>query len=370
MYKLELREENSRWRWAGMHLISGYAEYKHYEDLTRRYSHAIVSAPAWLPPGVHHLQATGTVGGLRPPGGQVAQGHYNFYLGDNSGYDVDYAPASYALGTYPMVYGNPSTGFARESLEIGLATNANAGTFTVLKSRGAVLQSNFLKNRVITTFGWRHDERFSKSRAPMLLLNDGFTLDPASDRWADGDWGEGKGMTKTAGVVVKPLGWLRLYSNTSDSFRPANPAQDVYRNMVTNPSGEGRDYGIMLNLFSGKLFFRLNDYRMEQNNDRNGTIVTILARALGIDFAWRGGAVSPAYRLQDRAAEWALDEASRRGQALTAAHLDQRVSQIMQVPVEYLTEPATGPRCRPPSIRGSPKAWKRNCITTRLHSGR
>ena len=341
VYKLDLRKEKSRLRWLGMHQVSAYAEYKDYQDLTRRYAHTIVSQHTWLPTGVHHLQGTGTVGGLRPPGGQMAQGHYNFYLGDNVGYNVADAPASYELGTYPLLYGNASSGYVREPVQLGWGTTANGGTYTILKSRGAILQSHLLKDRVVSTFGWRYDERYSMGRAPFMFLQDGITLDPTSDRWSDAGWGVGKGPTKTAGVVVKAFPWLSVYANTSDSFRPATAASDVYRRPVPDPSSEGRDYGVMLNLFSGKLFLRWNEYRVDLKNDRNGN--NPLARLLAIDFSWRNGASVPAYQLQEKAGEWARAEAANSGQTLTPAQLDQRIAQIMQVPVEYLTEPATGP---------------------------
>jgi len=340
VYKLDLRRESSRWRWLGLHELSGYAEYKHYADRTRNYVHAIVDQHPWLPAGVHHLQDNIVVGGL-PPGGQASQSHYNFYLGDNVGYNVEYAPPSYDLGTYTMAYGNPTTGITREPVKLGLVTKGNSGSLTLLKSRGAILQSHLLQDRVITTVGWRRDERYSKSRAPFLFENDGVTLDPGSDRWADGDWNVGKGMTKTAGIVVKPLRWFSLYANTSDSFQPATPASDAYRRAVPDPTGEGKDYGLMMNLLGGKLFIRLNQYQIDQNNDRNGTATTILNRMLTIDFSWRPG--QTAFKLQDIAGEWVRGQASSRGQTLTASQLNEQVAQIMQVPVGFLTEPTTGP---------------------------
>lgn len=329
VYKFDSRAERTVWRWLGMHQISGYAEYKRYEDWTRDYKYLILSNHTWL-------------ANLGPTTNRAVSPsylpHFNFYLGDNAGYNVDYAASSFEPGIYPVLVNSPASGFVSEPVQLGLGTQGNGGTFTILKSRGAILQSHLLKDRLIMTVGWRHDERYSKSRVPLRLLDDRYTFDPASDRWADGTKGEGP--TKTAGLVVKPLRWLSLYINTSDSFRPASPAQDVYRRVAPDPKGEGRDYGLMLSLLSGKLFVRLNEYRVEQNNDRNGSLGTVLSRALNQDFLWRD--VGNLSNLQQKAGEWAQAEAAQRGQTLTAAQLDQRVAQIMQVPVEYLYEPATG----------------------------
>ncbi len=79
----------------------------------------------------------------------------------------------------------------REQVRLGSAINQNTGTLSLLKARGAVLQSYFLKERVVTTFGWRHDARYSRSKMPFRLASDGIQVDPQVDRWVEGDWGVG-----------------------------------------------------------------------------------------------------------------------------------------------------------------------------------
>ena len=336
VYKLDLRTEKSPWRWLGMHQMSGYAEYKHYEDWTRGYRATMVSQHAWLPSGVNRIGPS-SVGGL-PGGGQAVVGHYNFYLGDNTGYNVEYAPASFNLGTYPMLFGNPTTGFVREPVELGLAADTNGGTFTILKSRGAILQSNLLGDRLITTFGWRHDARYARNKSAILLQRDGVHLDPSSDRWANTNWSVGKGMTKTAGAVLRPVPWFGLYANTSDSFQPASLAQDLYRRFLPDPNAVGVDYGVMFNLFKGKLSLRLNQYRVEQRNNRNGTSTTLANRMATLDFYWRVPTGSN-YLLQQKAGEWVQAAAAAKNETLSSAEFDKRVAGFMGLPVEFLTPP-------------------------------
>ena len=339
VYGLDLSHEKGWLRWLGRHQVSAYGEYKHLENTSRGYQHAIVSRHTWLPDGVHHTQSNARLGGLPAPAGQMSEAHYNFYLGDARGYNVEYAPSSYSFGTYPLVYGNPTTGLAAEAVELGTVISANGGSLNLLKSRGAILQSHWLGDRLITTFGWRHDARYSRNKAAFLLQQDGVHLDPSSDRWADTNWTEGKGMTKTTGAVLRPVPWFGLYANTSDSFQPATPVQDLYRRYLPDPSGVGLDYGVMFNLFKGKLSLRLNQYRVEQRNNRNGTSTTLANRMSGIDFYWRAPGGSP-YLLQQKAGEWVQAAASAKNETLSTTEFDKRVAAIMGLPVEFLTPPA------------------------------
>ena len=50
----------------------------------------------------------------------------------------------------------------------------------------------------------------------------------------------GKGPTRTAGVVVRPLRWLSLHANRSDSFQPAGPALSLDLKRLPDPQGQGR----------------------------------------------------------------------------------------------------------------------------------
>lgn len=338
LYQLDFRQEKNWLRWLGQHQLSGYAEYKDYATRTRLNYHAIVDNHSWIAAGLPHL--SGANGGL-PAGPFITQGQYNFYLGDNRGYDVQYGPGPSPFGKYVMEYGNPTTGFVREPAEIGTVVGSNTGNRIILKSEGAVLQSHLAKDRLVTTLGWRRDTRYTRNLKPLRLFADGVHLDPISDEWADGDWSIGEGDTKTVGAVLKPTHWLSVYMNTSSSFQPASPAQDSYFRFLPDPTGKGKDYGVMLSLFSGKLFIRVNHYTTNQDNIRTGIAATAAGRMAGYDFSWRGGAGN-AFRLQPLAEGWATAEAKAKGVVLTQSQLNARVAELMHVPVEFLVQPITG----------------------------
>jgi hypothetical protein len=165
-----------------------------------------------------------------------------------------------------------------------------------------------LNDRVVTTFGLRHDARYSRVGTAPLLNRDGYTVNEASFlTWAPSDWTLGKGPTRTAGIVVKPLRWLSVYANKSDSFQPANVNTDVYLRKLTDPTGKGEDYGIMLNLFAGKVVVRANQYTTTQTKSRNGNVGIFASRLITIDRPSGLGSDLPAgftFQLRSQATGW------------------------------------------------------------------
>ena len=320
-YRLDLTQEKSPLKWLGSHQLSGYQEYKY--RINRRYSYreAILDAHPWIPAG----QSRGNQGAIT--GGPAAalaitRSYLRYYVGDNKGANVDYAPGDLQPGTYPFVWGNYTlvggvpTGngtFNRESSQVGLAavtdaTGGGSNSKTILKTTGGVIQSNFLESRLITTFGLREDSQYQKAGAtPQLLNADGTTFNYDSiNHWAAGDYKFNTGKTKQAGAVVRPfrgfsflkgiddagafghfvagtLNGLSLLYNKSDSFTPQDPRTSLFLKPLPNPSGEGREYGFAVNMFDGKLVLRVNRYKTSQLNKSGGDAGTIAQRVTRID---------------------------------------------------------------------------------------
>jgi outer membrane receptor protein involved in Fe transport len=346
-YRLDLRHEKNWLRWIGMHQITGYNEYK--EVISRRISYydTIADKHAWLGAGVAHAGRGSRIGGLPVAGPNIALGYFRYYLGDNQGANIDYAPGNISHGTYSLTYGNAENGFVREDVDLASAVFAAGGgnnSRSILKSRGAIIQSHLLKDRIVTTFGVRRDQRFGRSGSSLRLLPDGVNVDYSTfNDWSTADWSMGKGPTRTAGIVVKPLSWLSLHANRSDSFQPAAVNQDIYLRTITDPTGKGEDYGLSLNLFRGKLYIRANQYKTSNLDSRNNsTSGTIGMRLRGIDFANAGyqGSVGD---LQTAATRWVDADAAAKGLALTPEQRLQKTADIMQLPVEYLKQQLTYP---------------------------
>ena len=312
-YRLDLTHEEGILKWFGLHQFTGYDEYKYRIQRQYRYRDGISDTHAWVTTS------------LRPI-------YFRYYVGDAVGSNMDYAPTKFKYGTYPFTWGGygtlaglnnlvpvVSTGvFNKEPALMGeIAGTDNAGggsnSKTIQKTLGAVIQSHFLNDRIVTTFGLREDKigvkfGLANTTATPLINPDGLTYNYANfNHWAAANWRENQGKTKTAGAVIKPfreassllkgmnnsgaaghffaslLGGLSISYNQSDSFTPQTPAQDLFLQPLPNASGEGKDYGFTLNAFDGRFVVRLNHYINKALNARNGDANTIAQRVLRHD---------------------------------------------------------------------------------------
>ncbi len=327
-YRLDLTREKGLLHWLGQHNLSGYQEYKY--RINRRYSYkdGIAGAHAWIPAGASRV-VQGAIAGGPAASANVTRGYFRYYLGDNQGNNIDYAPGDFAFGNYNLFYGNPTTGFVREptiirSLATTDSTGAGSNSKTILKTLGAVVQSHFFASRLVTTFGKREDKQYVKNGStPQRLLADGMSFDFESiDHWAVGDYRFNSGSTTQKGAVARPFrGWksidamarstgpsrflgqaltgLSLTYNQSDSFRPQDPRVDLYLRPLPNPSGQGKDWGFALNLLDNRFVLRVNNYETQQIKTRAGDAGTIAQRVTRTDVA-----STAAFLLQDQALAW------------------------------------------------------------------
>ncbi len=337
-YTLDLRKETNLLRWLGQHKMSGYGEYKNVEARQYMSREAIVSSHAWANPANN-----------RGDSNLDYALDYHFYLGDGVGHNVDYAPTLHSPGTYSLRWGDAVTQqFVSEPVQIDTAIASDSGNGTgginnnrtILKSQGAVVQSFFLKDRLVTTFGLRQDQSYNRlGRSPRFI--DGLTMDEASfNSWSEDDWTVGKGKTTTAGAILRPVPWIGLTGNKSASFKPSAVGFDLYKHVIADPTGEGEDYGFYLNLFDGRLMVRVNRYKTTNINARNGDSSNLAQRVRRLDYI---GATSSQYNLQRQATLWLNEAAQARGQTLTADQLNDQLSQVMGLPKELLTDPPTRP---------------------------
>lgn len=323
-YKLDLSREKGWLKWLGVHQITGYDEYKY--RLTRQYTFrdAIVSDHAWIPAGRSRGNQSAIAGGATQSL-LVTRVDGRYYVGDNVGGNVDYAPSGYKYGTYPFTWGDAINNvFNREMATLGQVavtdqTGGNNNTKSILKTLGGVVHSQFWDGRIITTFGLREDRTYSKSGlTPQQLMPDGINFDYESiDHWEVGDWRYRDGRTETRGIVVRPFRGLEmakrlgssggfneflgtlftglsLHYNRADSFKPQLPAQDLFLRQLPNSTGVGTDYGFGLNLYDGRVVLRVNRYKNSELNSRFGQANTIQNRVLGFDRS----------RLPNRIEEW------------------------------------------------------------------
>ncbi|MDI1336006.1 MAG: TonB-dependent receptor [Lacunisphaera sp.] len=334
-YRLDLTEKDNFLKHLGWFQLTGYGEYKYRVNRQYSYRDAIASpSVAWIPAGTYRGTQSNPTG--TPAIINLTQGLYRYYVGDKTGNNVDYAPGSFSFGTYPFVWGNAATGaFTTDNLLLApVAADKSGGTFntkTTLKTIGGVMQNHLLSDRLVVTLGARYDQVSTQFGNPGNPVNnyinaDGITFNyDATDGWAAARNSNG-GRTTNVQFVARPfvdtpvvsklnsmdhhfvadlLSGLSVNANRSNSFLPLNPAQDLFKNILPNPTGTDKSWGLGLNLFDGKLVIRATRYDNLQKNSQNNDINTMAGRVLRVDFLTSGaGSPTPSHNLYTNAVRW------------------------------------------------------------------
>ena len=362
VYQLDFQHNEGWSKHLGTHRLLGYYEYK--DQKSWQYAYRRTAASRNLQWQIDQFNAgiplANRVAAAGYPGSHNHMRVYEFYyVGDTPGGGVEYAPTVFPNGiSTPFVWGNtgnfrydPVTLDWTPSAELG----GNANRQLVVKTEGAVLQSSFFKDRLVTTFGSREDKVLDRNGVPPVLTADLTGYDFAtSNQWRDAStWRAASGKTKTTSVVLRPFKDLKFlndringesgprrfvaeavssfspFYNKSDNFIAQGPAFDLFLNRLPNQTGASKDYGFWINLFDGRVSIRYNKFDTEQINLRNGDISTIAQRVLRAD----GLNANDAWNLLDRATEWV----SQLNPSLTPDQVRTQVAGIMGLSEDQIT---------------------------------
>lgn len=127
-------------------------------------------------------------------------------------------------------------------------------------------QGYFLPNRngmdrLVLTYGYRKDTARAASLEPSSIVQDFSGFYPLLwDARFDGFGQTQSGINRSVGVVARPLSWLSAFYNHSTTFDLNIGRFDPFGNEIPGAGGDGRDYGIRLDLWSDKVSLRLNRY--------------------------------------------------------------------------------------------------------------
>jgi len=132
---------------------------------------------------------------------------------------------------------------------------------TVLVWQGFFLPDRQNRDRLVLTYGYRKDTVRSATLDVPSTTQDFSGLYP-SLYYVDYDpyGGRESGMNRNLGVVARPLSWLSLSYNKSTTFDLAISRYDPFGNQLPGAGGEGRDYGIRIDLLRDKLSLKVNKY--------------------------------------------------------------------------------------------------------------
>ena len=367
-YVFDMTQAEGWRKWIGRHQLIGYYEERKTKSFRYRFRDVMTSdSPIYAPAGQPKGNQSGTAAPL------ATRGYYHFYVGDNQGGNIDHAPSGYDYGNYPFLWFNPlanngAGAWVTDTVTLGRSgiNEGTAGGFaskTLIKTKGAILNSGLWRERLVVTLGWRDDENRTQRQRPSVLKPNGYEFDfPAMDGWVpdpgltDGDplWALRSGKTETKGIVVRPFrGWsyvnrlrdsggatgffgqllsgLQVHYNESNSFRPETPAISILTNELPNPTSKQEEKGFSLNLWDNKLVLRANKYETGQINSRAGQSAIFATRTGRVDFAPFKGE-NDAIALQRQARNWVREL----NPSFTPAQVESEVARVMQLPEAYL----------------------------------
>jgi hypothetical protein len=278
-YTLDFTKNDNWTKWLGHHTLEAL------------YQHQDVNAQSWLNRmevlDAHSWNSTTDVGGSNT--GTAGMYSTRFYL-SNGGAALSYDPGQFinTTFTYPLTWYNTALNggtWTNENVKLGPVLYLGQGTRQEQQvwSYAGTLQDYLLDDRLVLTLGQRHD--YERSRA--TLSNE--TVDPTTgltdqdnlNEW--GSWNQADGITRQLGGVLHLTRWLSVHYNQSANFQVASLGVDAFGNVLPNPSGHGKDYGVSLNLFDDKLVAVMNWYKSDVENSREGTTLYVL-RALRTDY--------------------------------------------------------------------------------------
>lgn len=262
-----------------------------------------------------------------------------FYVGDNQAQNIDHAPAIIPVdGKHTLRWFNALTNqWVSETVDIG-ENFFNAGVFsntrTEVRTLNATTQNYFFQDRLVTTFGWRRDrQRVRESLPPDIDPATGwFQYAPLKIKQP---WITDAGNTTSLGAVLKPTSSLRLFYNQSDSFTPASIAYNAFGELLANPNGKGKDYGIGVSLLKERLFIKVNRYETNDTNARGGDLGTVVGRALRLDGRPTANGQQP-NNFQTWSRNVVAQRFARQGVTPTAAQSKTALAQYMGVTESFL----------------------------------
>ena len=279
-YELNLTNEKGWLKYFGRHRLTGYGEYRSMYTSNLGYSDTLSSDESWI--SATGVSASRNSAGYRP--------YMHYVVGDSNGFNVDYGPKGIVappLSTTLRYYNGVTQQWINEPVDYAQYYFANRPNRRLLGTYGGTWQGFFFDDRIVPTFGVRKDYNRTKdanSATSPTTATDGFYTGPLPQLWNAYDWVQDRGKTTSKGIVVKPLSWIHLLYNQSDSFTPGVLTYDIYGRPLSDPQGKTRDYGFQFILLGGRLSIRAQQYETADNSA--GTITsfnTYVQRTLRLD---------------------------------------------------------------------------------------
>lgn len=118
-------------------------------------------------------------------------------------------------------------------------------------------QAKLLKDRLVLTYGHRHDDVKRYTAAPVASANGFFDHWRTFGRQLGADF---SADTQTFGAVTHLTRWLSAFYSKSESVDLGQPRRDIFGNSMPLPAGTGQDYGLKFSLFDNRLNGSISRY--------------------------------------------------------------------------------------------------------------
>lgn len=271
-YELDLQRGNNHWRrWLGHHRFAG---------LLSRNETTRLAQPNFIARILDDPLIPGRTLNARTGNNWAVDTGRNLRI--RSYLDSSFQPAGIGALDQPiqLVDGNGApfhatgafdSGFvAASGKHLGTSNSTVSGSKRRLETQLLTWQGRFLPDRqgyhrLVLTYGYREDK--TRSALPDA---DSRRLDAGAGRtgfypiFSDVTWdeyGPGEtGLTRNTGAVLRPLRWLGVFYNRSSTFDTSTGVFDAFGGRYPGAHGEGRDYGVRLDLGQGRFSLRLNKY--------------------------------------------------------------------------------------------------------------
>ena len=218
---------------------------------------------------------------------------------------VDFTTPGGARGAHdPWTTPINSPGVRPEFLSSGGAGRTSNLTDTIM----AVMQSNFLEERLVVTFGARRDQQETNRAIGSVLIPN---ADPFGGTrtentiYTPAGLTSFSGNTRTFGAVFRPVRWAALVFNSSDSVRPVT-ARDLLNNALAPQKGVGKDYGARFFLLDNRVVLGVTRYDTDNVNgiyDPISTRTTAIPAIAGIYQAFTDAGITAKYKFSDLLSE-------------------------------------------------------------------
>lgn len=320
-YVLDFTKHNGWSHWLGLHRFFAIGDRRELDTTNLTYAEGVTDNHVWQNSAARFASAPG----------QIVAGSTIFsrwYLGGNNGIVttdpgyIAFGPYSFPLRNATLVNGQYNWVNEPATLDRLLTQNSNV-TQQTTDSLTLGMQSSLLDDRIVPTLGIRRDRNNSRATTT-------FPINPATGLI---DFSTGAlshfnapqvlyGTTRTAGFVVKPLKWLSFSYDQSRNFSPAAYKVDISGNALPLPTGKGKDMGVHLDLWSGKVILGFNYYDASANNARGTSADSFMFRVSRFETDFIG---------------WATTVAQQRlGAGASASSIASEVANITQLPVGYI----------------------------------